>query len=58
LMVWFLPFFIVWTLAIFIVGNDLTITAGMAVGFSMLAGLLGSLISTLLTFWFHYFWNK
>jgi hypothetical protein len=58
LMVWFLPFFIVWTLAIFIVGNDLTITAGAAVGFSMLAGLLGSLINTLLTFWFHYFWNK
>lgn len=58
LMVWFLPFFIMWTLAIFIVGNDLTIEAGAAVGLSFVAGFFGSLISVVLTFWLHYFWNK
>jgi hypothetical protein len=57
-MIWFLPFFIIWTLAIFIVGTDLTITAGSAVGLAFVAAGVGSLLSTALTFWFHYFWNK
>ncbi len=47
-----------WTLAIFIVGTDLTIEAGSAIGLSFIAGFFGSLISVVLTFWLHYFWNK
>jgi hypothetical protein len=58
LMIWFLPFFLVWIFAIFFVGTDLTISAGAAVGYAVLVAFLASFLSIALAFWFHYFWNK
>jgi hypothetical protein len=58
LMVWFVPILIIWLMAIFFVGIDLTMSSSMAIGFAILAALIGSLLSIALTFWFHYFWTK
>mmetsp|Transcript_12502 Transcript_12502/g.14310 ORF Transcript_12502/g.14310 Transcript_12502/m.14310 type:complete len:257 (+) Transcript_12502:347-1117(+) len=58
LMIWTIPIFVIWLIAIFIVGTDLTMTTGSAIGFSILVAFVGSILSIALTFWFHYFWTK